>query len=50
MFQREGGCGLESNEVEFKVDAGRDREPMEINKHLWDAGVHVGFGYRMYSI
>ena len=23
---------------------------MEINKHLCDAGVHMGFGYRMYSI
>ena len=37
------GNGLESNEVDFKVDEGPDREPMEINKHLRDAGVHVGY-------
>ena len=40
------GNGLESNEVDFKMDAGPDREP----NCLRDAGVHVGFGYRMDSI
>ena len=44
-----GDC-LESNEADFKVDAGPDREPMEILNHLCDAGVHVGFGYRIDSI
>ena len=40
--------GLEGNEVEFKVDARPDCEPMEITNHLCDTGVHVGFGlYRM---
>ena len=38
------GNGLESNEVDFKVDVGPDRDPMEISNHLCDAGVHVGFG------
>ena len=28
----------------------RDREPMETTDHLCDAGVHVGFGYRMDSV
>ena len=44
------GNGFETNEVNFKVDAGPDREPMEITNQLHDAGVHVGFGYKMYSI
>ena len=44
------GNGLKSNEVDFKVDAGPDREPVEISNCLCDAGVHVGFGYRMDSI
>ena len=35
------GNGLESNEVNFKVDAGPDREPVEISDCLCDAGVHV---------
>ena len=34
------GNDLESNEVNFKVDAGQDRKRMEINKNLCDAGVH----------
>ena len=34
----------------LKVDAGPDREPIEISNHIFDAGVHVGFGYRMNSI
>ena len=44
------GKGFESNQVEFEVDAGPDREPMETTNHLCDAGVQVGFGYRMYSV
>ena len=44
------GNDLKSNEVDFKVDAGPDRESMEITNHHRDAGVHVGFGYRMYII
>ena len=44
------GNGLEINEVDFKVNAGPDREPMEITNHICHAGVHVGFNYRMYSI
>ena len=44
------GNGLESNKVDFKVDVGPDREPMEMTNHLCDAGVRVSFGYRMYSI
>ena len=44
------GNGLESNEVDFKVDARPGREPKEITNHLCDADVHVGFNYRMYSI
>ena len=44
------GNGLESNEVDFKVDAGPDMEPVEISNCLRDAGVHVGFGYKMDSI
>ena len=40
------GNGLESNEVDFEVDAGPDREPMETTNHLCDAGVHMGFGFR----
>ena len=44
------GNGIEGNEVYFKVDAGPDREPVEISNCLRDAGVHVGFGYRMDSI
>ena len=44
------GNGLESNEVDFKVDAGPDMEPVEISNCLCDAGLHVGFGYRMDSI
>ena len=44
------GNGLESNEVDFKVDAEPDREPVEISDCLRDAGVHVGFGYRIDSI
>ena len=37
--------GLESNEVDFKVDAGQDKEPMETMKYLCDAGVQLGFGF-----
>ena len=37
------GNGLESNEVDFKVDAGPDRESVEISNCLCDAGVHVGW-------
>ena len=44
------GNGLESNEVYFKVDAAPDRESVEISNCLCDAGVHVGFGYRMDSL
>ena len=44
------GDGLESNEVDFKVDSGPDSGPMEISNHLQDASVHVGFGYRINSI
>ena len=42
--------GLVSNKVDFEMDAGPDREPVEISDCLCDAGVHVGFGYRMDSI
>ena len=31
------GDDLESTEVDFKVDARPDREPMEISNHLRDA-------------
>ena len=44
------GNGLKCNEVDFKVEAGPDREPVEFFNCLCDAGVHVGFGYRMDSI
>ena len=44
------GNGIESNEVDFKVDAGLDRQQMQISNHLRHAGVHVSFGYRMNSI
>ena len=44
------GNDLESKEVDFEVNARPDREPMEMTNHLRDAGVHVGFGYRMYSV
>ena len=44
------GNGLESNEVDFEGHAGPDQEPMETTNHLCDAGVHVDFGYRMYSV
>ena len=32
------------------MDAGPDQEPIETTNHLCDAGVHVGFCYRMYSV
>ena len=44
------GNDLESNEVDFEVDAGPEREPMEMMNHLHDTGVHMGFGFRMYSV
>ena len=33
------GNGLESNEVDFEVDAGPDLEPMETTNHLCDVDV-----------
>ena len=45
-----GGQWPESNEVDFKVNAGPDREPMGTTNHLCDSGVQVGFGNRMYSV
>ena len=42
-----GGQWFESNEVDFEVDAGQDREPIETTNHLCDAGIHMGFGYRV---
>ena len=41
------GYGLESKEVDYKVHAVPDQET---TNHLCDAGLHVGFGYRMYSV
>ena len=47
------GNRLESNEVDFRVDAEPDRELImliETMHHLCDAGVYVRFGFRMYSV
>ena len=44
------GNGLERNEVDFEVNAGPGREPMETTNHLHDAGVHINFGNSMYNV
>ena len=43
----EGEC-LVSNKVDFEIDAGPDREPVQITNDFCDAGVLVGLGYWTY--
>ena len=38
------GDGLKGNTVDFKMDAGPDREPVEITAYLCNAGVPGGSG------
>ena len=44
------GDGLKSNEVDFKVDVGPDRETLESIKYFRDAGVIGGLGDNVYKI
>ena len=42
--------GLVSNKVDFEMDAGPDREPVQITNNFCDAGVLVELGFRTYSV
>ena len=44
------GDGLVSNKVDYEMDAGPDREPVQITNEFCDAGVLVGLGNRTYSV
>ena len=43
------GGGLEINEVNFQIDAGSDREPVEIKEYLCDADLSGGLGEDVYK-